>query len=188
MHYFLDKEKCVLYYGNLQLDLRLGLKPKNCIAYYNSVNHNGWNHVLNSTRKKNKTSKNGDRDRKALYKSMTNVIYRKAIENLRKWINIRLVNNKKDFLKWTSKPSYMSLKLFDNDLVAIRKGRVTLTLNKHVHIGMCILELSKVWMQEIHYDYIKNKYENNSRPLFTDDDSLLYEIKTKYIYEDFSSN
>ena len=79
----------------------------------------------------------------------------------------------------------MSHKIFDNDLVAIRKNKVTLTLNKPAYIGMCILELSKVLMYEFHYDYIKNKYGNNSRLLFKDTDSLMYEIKTKDVYEDF---
>ena len=50
---------------------------------------------------------------------------------------------------------------------------------------MCILELSKVLTYEFHYDYIKNKYGNNSRLLFKDTDSLMYEIKTKDVYEDF---
>ena len=43
-------------------------------------------------------------------------------------------------------------------------------------------------MYEFHYDYIKNKYGNNSGLLFTDTDSLMYEIKTKYIYEDCSKD
>ena len=43
-------------------------------------------------------------------------------------------------------------------------------------------------MYEFHYDYVKNKYGNNSKLLFTDTDSLMYEIKTKDVYEDFSSN
>ena len=41
-------------------------------------------------------------------------------------------------------------------------------------------------MYEFHYDYIKNKYGNKFRPLFTDTDSLMYEIKTEDIYEEFS--
>ena len=54
-----------------------------------------------------------------------------------------------------------SQKLFDNVLVAIRKNRVILTLNKPPYVDMCILDLSKVLMYEFHYDYIKNEYGNN---------------------------
>ena len=53
-------------------------------------------------------------------------------------------SNKKDYLKWGFKPSYMSHKTLDNDLVAIRNNKFTVTLNKPAYIRMCILELSKV--------------------------------------------
>ena len=53
---------------------------------------------------------------------------------------------------------------------------------------MCILELRKVLMYKFHYDYIENKYDNKSKLLFTDTDSLMYEIKTGDVYEDFSSD
>ena len=63
-------------------------------------------------------------------------------------------------------------KIFDNSLVAIRKSKLALKLNKASYIGMCIVELSKVLMYEFHYDYIKSKYDNKSKLLFTDTDSL----------------
>ena len=53
---------------------------------------------------------------------------------------------------------------------------------------MCILELRKVLMYKFYYDYIENKYDNKSMLLFTDTDSLMYEIKTGDVYEDFSSD
>ena len=62
----------------------------------------------------------------------------------------------------------MSHKIFENDLVAISKNKVTLTFKKPAYIGICILELSKVLLYEFRYDYIKNKYGNNSRLLLTD--------------------
>ena len=43
-------------------------------------------------------------------------------------------------------------------------------------------------MYEFHYDYIKNKHDIQSKLLFTDTDSLMYEIKIEDVYEDFSSN
>ena len=82
----------------------------------------------------------------------------------------------------------MSHKLFDDNLVAIRKSKVALKLNKPAYTGMCILELSKVLMHQFHYEYIKNKYDNKSKLLFTGTDSLMYEIKTEDGYEYFSSN
>ena len=95
---------------------------------------------------------------------MNNAAYGKTMENVRNKIELRLVSNERDYLKWTSKPSYMSQKIFDNDLVAIHKSKVTL------------LDLRKVLMYKFHYDYIKNRYSNNLRLLFTDTDSLMYEI------------
>ena len=79
-------------------------------------------------------------------------------------------------------------KKFDNYLVRIRKNKLTLTLNKPAYTGIFILKFSKVLMYEFHYDYIKNKYGNNSRLSFTDTDSLMYEIKAEDIYEDFSND
>ena len=69
------------------------------------------------------------------------------MENLRNRIDVKLASNKKDYLK---RSSYMSQKIFDNNLVAIRKNKVTLTLNKPAYVGMCILELSKVLMCKFH--------------------------------------
>ena len=43
-------------------------------------------------------------------------------------------------------------------------------------------------MYEFHYDYIKNKYGNKARLIFTDTDSLMYEIKTEDVFEDFSND
>ena len=76
-------------------------------------------------------------------------------------------------------------KIFDNDLVGIRKSKVTLTLIKPAYVGMCVVDLSKVLMYDFHYDCIKNKYGSNSRLLFTDFESLMYKIKTGDIYQDF---
>ena len=71
--------------------------------------------------KRIETKKTGDKDVKALYKSMNNALYRNTKKNLRNRIDAKRVSNKKDYLKWAYKPSYMSHNIFDNDLVAIRK-------------------------------------------------------------------
>ena len=65
------------------------------------------------------------------------------------------------------------------------ENKVTLT---NLHSLECVFELSKVLMCEFHYDYIENKYGKNSRLLFTDTDSLMYENKTEDVYEDFNND
>ena len=75
---------------------------------------------------------------------MNKVIHRKTIANMRNSIDIKLVNNEKGYLKCTSKPTYMSQEIFDNNLVAIRKIKLALKLNKPAHLEIYILDLSKV--------------------------------------------
>ena len=52
---------------------------------------------------------------------MINSVYGKTIENLRKRINVRLVNKEKDFLKHTSQPTYITHKIFAKDYAAIHE-------------------------------------------------------------------
>ena len=182
---FFDKEKYVLHYEKLQVYLRLGLKLKK-IHRILEFNQSQWlkPYIDFNTQRRIEAEKNNDKDGKALYKLMNNAIYGKTVANLRNRINVPLVNNEKYYLECTSKPGYMSHKIFDNNLVAIRKSKLTLKLNKPAYIRMCILELSKVLMYEFRYGYIKNKYDNNSKLLHI----LLYEIKTEDAYQDFNSD
>ena len=92
---------------------------------------------------------------------MNNAIYGKTMEKFRNRIDVQLIKNEKDYLKFTLKPSYMSYKIFDNNLVAIHKSKLALKLNKPAYIGMWILELSKVLMYEFHCDYIKKNMTKN---------------------------
>ena len=64
---------------------------------------------------------NGDKDGKTLHKLINNAVYGKTMKKLRKKIDGKLVRNEKDYLKLTSKPSYMSQKIFDYDFVEIEK-------------------------------------------------------------------
>ena len=85
-------------------------------------------------------------------------------------------------LKLASKPTYVSSKIFNENLVAVHKIKETLTLNRTAYVGMCILDLSKTLMYDFHYNYIKTKYGNKAKLLFTDTDSLYYEIGHFRVY------
>ena len=56
---------------------------------------------------------------KHFFKLMIKSVYGKTMENLRKRINVRLINNIEDFLKYTSRPTYITHKIFGKDYVAI---------------------------------------------------------------------
>ena len=175
---FFDKEKYVLHYENLRLNFSLGLELKKLHGIL-EFNQSQWLKLYIEFYAQNRI--------KAEKRSVVEINkYGNTIENLRNSIDAKLVNN--DYLRCTSKPSYTSHKIFANNLVVIRKRNASLKINKPEYIGMCILELSKVLMYKLHYDYIKTKYGNKSKLVFTDTDGLMYEIKTEDVYEDFSSN
>ena len=107
------------------------------------------------------------------------------MKNLRKGISVKLINNAKciNYVKCISKPSFVSQKIFSKNFVAIHEIKPVLILNKPVYVGFSILDLSKLLMYEFHYKCIKSKFD--AKLLFTDTDSLVYEIETEDVYEDF---
>ena len=89
---------------------------------------------------------------------------------MRKRIKIRIVKNAKDFIKYTSRPTCVNWKVFENNLVAIHEKKISLTLNKLTYVGFPVLELSKWEMHNFHHNFMIKKF--NTKLLFTDIDSL----------------
>ena len=110
------------------------------------------------------------------------------MENIRNRVNIKLVNDRKKAEKLSAKPNFTHCTLFSENLVAIHMKKTELTFNKPVYLGMYILDLSKTLMYDFRYNYIKRKYEDKAKLLFTDTDSLMYEIETKDFYKDISAD
>ena len=110
------------------------------------------------------------------------------MENIRNRVDIKLVNDKKQAKKLSAKPNLNHRNIFSEDLVAIHMKKTELVFNKPVYLGMCILDLSKTLMYDFHYNYIKQKYGDKAKLLFTDTDSLMYEIKTEDFYKDISAD
>ena len=105
------------------------------------------------------------------------------MEKWQKRINARLVNNKTDILKCTSRPTHITHKIFGKNYAAIHEIKPVLTLNKPIYVGFTVLELSKWLMYDFHYSFIKKHFD--AELLFTDTDSLTYEIKSEDVYEEF---
>ena len=68
---------------------------------------------------------------------MNNSVYGKTMENLRKRIKIRVVKNSQDFIKYTSRPTCVNWKVFENNLAAIHKKKISLILNKPIYVPAC---------------------------------------------------
>ena len=123
---------------------------------------------------------------KDFYKLMNNSVFAKTMENIRKHRNIKLVNNKDEYLKNVMKPSFKSGTLLGPDLMGCKMGKVRVVMNKPVCLGQDILDLSKTIMYEFHYDYMTPKYGDRLKLCYMDMDSLIYSIKTKDFYSDIS--
>ena len=80
-----------------------------------------------------------------------------------------------------SEPIYYTTKFFTENLLAIEKKKTEILMNKPVHLGLSILELSKILMHKLHYDYVKSKYNEKAKLCYMDTDSFLVYIKTDYI-------
>ena len=77
---------------------------------------------------------------KDFFKSMINSVYGKTMENVRKRMNVRLVNNEEDFLKYSSRPTYTGYKKIGKDYAAIYEIKPVLILTKPIYIGSTVLD------------------------------------------------
>ena len=177
------KEKYVLHYRNLRLYLMLGLKLTK-IHRVLEFNQSPWlkQYIDFNTQKRTKAKNSFEKD---FFKLMNNSVFGKTMENIRKRVNVKLITDKKQLLKWASKPTFVNSKIFNENLVALNKIKEQIKLNKPAYVGMCILDISKTLMYSFHYAIIKQKYRDKAKLLFTDTDSLTYEIETEDVYEDF---
>ena len=155
-----DKKKYVIHIRALVQALKHGLileKVHRVVEF----NQSAWlkPYIDFNTELKTKAKNDFEKD---FFKLMNNAVFRKTIENIRKHKDIKLVTNKKAYLKNVMKPSFKSGVLFGENLMGCEMGKIKVVMNKPVHIGQAVLDLSKIVMYEFHNDYMKPKYGNNS--------------------------
>ena len=120
-----------------------------------------------------------------IIKLLNNAVYGKTMKNMRKRIKTIIVKNVKDFIKYTSKPTCVNWKVFENNSAAIHEKKISLTLNKPIYVGFTVLEISESEMYSFHYNFMIGKF--SARLLFTDTDSLCYELYEKIPYKKMNS-
>ena len=178
-----NKTKYVLHYRNRQLYLSLGMKLTKIYRALQFKQSDWMKRYIDFNTEKIKNAANDFE--KDFFKLMINSFYGKTMENLRKRINVRLVNNEKDFLKYTSRPTYVTHKLFDKDYAAIHEIKSVLVLNKPIYVGFTVSDLSKWMMYDFHYNFIKKNFD--AELLFADTDNLAYEKNQKISMKNFIS-
>ena len=177
-----DKKNYVLHERNLKLYLSLGLKLKK-IHRVLEFSEKPWlkPYIYFNTYKRKNAKNEFEKD---FFKLMNNSVFGKTMENIGKRSNIKLETDPDHFLRQTAKPTFVSCKIFHENLVAVHMKKNFLLLDKPSYVGMCILDLSKVLMYGFHYNFIKAKYGDRARLLLTDTDSLFYIIQTDDVYQD----
>ena len=181
-----DKKNYVIHHETLKLYLSLGLKLTK-IHRGITFTECAWlkPYIDLNTDLRAKAQNDFEKD---FFKLMNNSVFGKTMENIRNRVDIRLVTRESQAKKLTCKPNYQHHTIFCENLTAVHMKKVKLYFNKPVYLGMSILDLSKTLMYDFHYNYIKPKYGERAKLLFTDTDSLAYEIQTEDFYRDISSD
>ena len=182
--HFKPRKNYVVHYRNLRQYLEMGMRitaVHRGISFYQS----SWMepYIRKNTELRKTAANSFEKD---FFKLMNNSVFGKTIENIRKRQNIFLIDDRKKAAKLTSRPNFDRATIFDRNLIAVHMKRTEVYFNKPVYVGQAILDLSKTLMFDFHYNYIKKKYRDKAELMFTDTDSLLYQIHTDDFYHDIT--
>ena len=126
------KEKDLQLYFSLRMKLTkvhriLKLKQSHWLKKYIDFNRDKRKNAANSFEKD-------------FLKLMNNSVFGKTMENFQKRINVELINNAKDYIRYVSRPHFFSQKIFSKNFLAVHKIKPVLILNKPIYVGFSILE------------------------------------------------
>ena len=188
-----DKTKYPIHYRNLKQNLALGMRLKK-IHRVLQFKQKLWlkSYIKLNTELKTKAKSEFEKD---FFKLMNNSVFGKTTEDVRKRVNIKLITNPKIFKKHAAQVTYKRSDVFVNDeekeeyFVGLEAKRLSVTLDKPMYTGFTVLELSKLHMYDFHKNHMMKKYgSEKAKLLFTDTDSLTYQVMTENLYEDMKQD
>ena len=184
--FFEDKKEQVAHTNALKQALNHGLKLKKIHKVIRFVQRVWMKPYSEKNTKLRIESKN--EFEKNFYKLMSNSVYGKTMENIRKHRYITSDTNNTRRKKLASEPNYHTCKHFSENLIAIEMRKTKMHMRKPVYIGQAVLDISKTLMYEFWYDYIKPKYEDNAKLCYMDTDTFILHIETEEFYKDISDD
>lgn len=181
---FYDKKNYVINYRYLKLVLSLGVElvKVNKVLEYTQKDFMK-SYIMLNTELRQKAKNDFEKD---FFKLMNNSVYGKTMENVRNRIDFRLINNEDQALRVKNMKRFS---IFDESLVGVHIHKQQIKLNKPIFLGQNILDDSKHLMFNFHYNFMfKNIKRENINLLFTDTDSLCYNIRNQDIFEIMKNN
>ena len=168
-----DKEKYVIHIRALKQALNHGLILKD-VHRVIKFNQEAWlKPYIDMNTKLRKEAKN--EFEKDFFKLMNNSVFGKAMENVRKHRDIKLVTTEEKRIKLVSQPNYQTTKQFSENLLAIEMKKTK-------------VDISKSLMYEFWYDSIKPKYKEKAKLCYMDTDSFIINIFTEDFFEDINND
>ena len=181
-----NKKKYVVHIKSLKQALSHGLKLKKTHRII-EFNQKAWlKPYIDMNTELRKLAK--DDFEKNLFKLMNNAVFGKTMENIRKNRNKKLVTTDKKRNKLVSEPSYRMINYISEDLSIIEMNKTKVKMNKPIHLGLSILDISKTLMHEFWYVYMKPKYNDNVKLCYMDTDSFVMNIRTNDFYKDIAND
>jgi hypothetical protein len=125
---------------------------------------------------------------RSIWKVYVNANYGKSLETVRNRLNLTLIVCPNKLDKILAHPTVTGWRVFSENVVALVRKKPRVVLDKPIFMGFSILDLAKEHMYAFHYDYVKRKYGDKVKLLYTDTDSFIYELKTEDMYQDMYNN
>ena len=170
----------VLHYRNLKYYFSQGLILKKVLIILEFI-QSAWMklYIDFNTQKRKEATNEADKNQ---FKLLNNAVYGKTMENMRKIIKIRIIENEKDLTKHIARLTYINYDYYGKRLIVIHEKKEQLTLNKRIYVGNAVLELSKLEMYKFNYNFMKNEVGIFTL-LYAETDSFIYEIIGEEFYE-----
>ena len=102
--------------------------------------------------------------------------------------DIKLVTTDKKTNKLVSEPNYHTINYISENLSIIEMNKTKVKMKKPIYLGLSILEISKILVYELWYDYMKPKYNDNVKLCYMDTNSFVMNIKTEDFYKDIAND